>query len=256
MLSAATDQFCLTPAAPCTDARRKSIRFPAVLTPPGFFLRATLRLLSALLLLLGAQSIRAATLSSTSEDEFNALQLKLGASNEEWSVILPKLQRILLLRDEVDAMTPTNSLPGRGRRGMDSPMGGTSLDTPTFPGGMPRRGFFGGGSVPFDPSKAPGHAAPSSTIMKLLGVDTPQTRRAIARNFRTGRGNSVEALLSELNALLESEGATKAQIQEKLASIQAARARAARDLRRARADLAPLLTVSQLATLVTLGYLD
>jgi hypothetical protein len=139
----------------------------------------------------------------------------------------------------------------------NSPLGGTSLDTPTMPEGMngSRRGLLGGTSMPFDPKAAPGHPAPQNLILALLGIDPAQVRRSIAGNFRTGQGNSVEALLSELQTLV-SENASNAQLREKLASIHAARAKAARELQHAQDDLAPLLTLEQTAILVSLGYLD
>jgi hypothetical protein len=207
----------------------------------------------------GAASTRGGGDVPPLSDESGALQRKLRASDEEWNVIFPKLQRIARLREEVNAVAPsTNDATRKGRGGLNSPLGGTSLDTPTAPAGMngPRRGFPGGGSIPFDPKTAPGHVTPSNPLLALLGIDTPQVRRNMGRGFRTNQGNSVEALLAELQTLVAAKDTPKAQIQAKLESIRAARARAARDLQRAQNDLAPLLTSEQVAILVSLGHLD
>ena len=132
---------------------------------------------------------------------------------------------------------------------MNSPLGGTSLDTPMVPEGMngSRRGFFGGSSMPFDPNAAPGRTSTNSVT---------GTRRTQGRRLGSDQGNSVEALLSELQTLLATKSATSAQILEKLALIRATRAKAARDLQHAQNELTPLLTLDQIAVLVSLGYLD
>jgi hypothetical protein len=204
-----------------------------------------------------AISGRAAATRPVSNEEPSILQRRLGASYEEWSVIQPQLDQIRLLIEEVNIVAPSNSTPARGRTGgMDSPMGGTSLDTPTVPASMtgPRRGFPGG-SFPFDPNAAPKRIDPKNTPSRPPGTDTTTARRNTVRRLRSGQGNAVEALLSELQALLDSEGVTDAQLQEKLSSIRAARARALRELQHAQQDLEPLLTSKQIATLVSLGYL-
>ena len=132
---------------------------------------------------------------------------------------------------------------------MNSPLGGTSLDTPMAPEGMngSRRGFFGSSSMPFDPNAAPGRTSTNSVT---------GTRRTQGRRLGSDQGNSVEALLSELQTLLATKSATSAQVLEKLALIRATRAKAARDLQHAQNELTPLLTLDQIAVLVSLGYLD
>ena len=201
-------------------------------------------------------STRAAAV--TPEDEWTALQVKLHASTEEWGVISPKLQQIRRLRTEVETVAPSSTAASRRGRGgmMGSPMGGTSLDTPIMPAGMngPRRGFLGS-SQPFDPSVAPGRSQPQNTLLKLLGAATTPARRTVNRRFGSSEGNAVEALLVELQTLVETEGATNSQIMEKLSAIRAARAKAARELKEAQDELGLLLTPTQLAILVSLGYL-
>ena len=214
-----------------------------------------------LALLLSAISSHAAGSSVTASDPFSGVKTRIHASNEEWSVILPRLEEILRLRNEVNAVVLSapapKTLPMMGM--LNSPLGGTSLDTPTTPAGMKGTppGSRGAGSRPFDPKTTPGHSNPQrSVLMTLLGADSAAMRRSMARLLATDQGNSVEALLSELHALLAAEGTTDAQLREKLASIRAARARAARDLQRVQEELKPLLTFDQFAMLVSLGHIE
>ena len=66
----------------------------------------------------------------------------------------------------------------------------------------------------------------------------------------------VQTLLTELQGLLDSGDATDEQIGEKLAAVRAARKKAAGELETARRELAPFLTVDQVAILVSLGYFE
>src|SRR5690349_6813648 len=68
--------------------------------------------------------------TATLADTAAALQKTLKATDEEWSVILPKLQEIEALRDELHAA----AAPAPPRMGgqFDSPLGGTSMDAPTM----------------------------------------------------------------------------------------------------------------------------
>ena len=182
-------------------------------------------------------------------DNWPAVQARLRATHEEWSVILPMLQRISVLREDVNA---TAGAVAAGRRGVggafDSPMGGTSLDAPI----MPNRGGGGAGSGPFDPKIAPGTEQRQSLLGALGGL----MGRAIIGMVIPDQSHAMQTLLTELRGLAESREATDEQIREKLAAARAARNKAVRDLAAAQNDLEPFLTVDQLAILVSLGYLE
>jgi len=175
-----------------------------------------------------------------------ALQKTMQATDEEWSVILPKLQEIEALRDELQA----TAAPAPKRMGgqFDSPLGGTSMDAPTMSG---RRGV----SNPFDPKSAPGIKDNNGGILGVLGLRRT-LNRAVAGIFKPNNGNRVEHLLNDLNQLLAAKETTDEQLREKLASIRAARAKVSRELSAAQEELEGLLTVDQLGHLVTMGYMD
>ena len=71
--------------------------------------------------------------------------------------------------------------------------------------------------------------------------------------MKTGQGNSVQILLTDLQTLLADKGTTDQQLREKLATVRAAREKARRDLDAAQKELMPLLTIDQQAVLVDLG---
>jgi hypothetical protein len=182
-----------------------------------------------------------------------SLQSRLNSTAEEWSIIKPKLDRIAMLREEVHA----GLTEGTGNRnsilGMLNGMGGTSLDAPNI-GGIGGIGMLMGGSqAPFDPKAAPG----------LNGSGGSSGRQGLAGlmmgglgMFKMEQGSSLKALLVELKSLIADATAPVEQIKNKLAEIQAARAKAARGLDLAQKDLIPLLTTDQLAILILHGYVD
>jgi hypothetical protein len=176
-----------------------------------------------------------------------ALRERLDATDEEWAVVLPKLQHIAALRDEISA--PTDSVVSISRRRMFAgPAGGTSLDAPIVEGA--RRTRAASREFPFDPQKAPGAGG------ALLNTIAGGIGRLISDFTRPNRPNSVQTLVTELQTMLDSKDTPGWQLLDKLASIRAARAKAIRELGRAQQDLLPLLTTEQVATLVALGYLD
>jgi hypothetical protein len=199
-------------------------------------------------LALSASAIRAQT-----AEEASALQTQLRATAEEWTVLLPKLRQVVALRAEVQATAAEpEARAGYLMRALDSPLGGTSMDVPVMQGSGLRNlaSALGLASGPFDPAKAPGNV-PSGDKSRPNGVG-----RAFAERMRVTRGNGVQALLTDLQTLIDDKATTEEQLREKLAEVRAARAKATRDLVAAQADLAALLTPDQLASLVSQGYLD
>ncbi len=185
------------------------------------------------------------------EDESAVLQARLRSTQEEWSIIYPQLQRITALRAAVYASGAAATSSGNGgtRRMLDSPLGGTSMDAPTMVGSG---GRWGGRTNPFDPARAPGSPSNGSA----LGGITRRVGRGMAGSLRLRDGNPVQALLTELQGLLEDTNTTDKQLWDKLTAIRAARGKAARELETAQRDLTELLTVDQLAVLMNLGYMD
>jgi hypothetical protein len=228
------------------------------------------------------------------------IQKKIGATNEEWTVIWTKMQKIIQLRSEVEAKPSNGNSFGGGDMMMfgapGMPGGGNSLEGPasqaggaTGPGGMPggfggMPGGFGGGMPggfgagmpgmggPFG-GDAPGpFATPPATapmggpggmmggmpggMMGGMGDFGPMGGGGFGGMLSTGQGNAVQSLMSELQTLLSDKSATEDQIREKLETIRATRNKAKVDLKAAETDVMQLLTTKQIATLVSLGYLD
>jgi hypothetical protein len=209
-------------------------------------------------LALAHQTLRAATpaapVSATVAlaNDAPALQSRLKATAEEWSILYPRLQRITALREEVHA-TIVPGAPVRNTKPMgifDSPLGGTSLDAPPA---MASRGNSRGG--PFDPDNAPGSPAVARG-RGVLGLIGGALGRVVIDMAMPAPGSSVQNLLNELQTNLNATETSDEEIREKLAAVRAARARAARDLAAAQSELTPFLTPDQLAILVVLDYLD
>ena len=71
-----------------------------------------------------------------------------------------------------------------------------------------------------------------------------------------GNNNAVGTALAELKTALADASSSPEQVKAKLAAVRSARQKAVNDLAVAQKSLLPLLTASQEATLVSLGYLD
>jgi hypothetical protein len=70
------------------------------------------------------------------------------------------------------------------------------------------------------------------------------------------QGNPIAEALADLQATLADPKHTDDQVKQKVADVRSARAKAQAELDAARADVLPLLTSDQEATLVGLGLLD
>ena len=196
-------------------------------------------------------SILSSLFTGSSADESADLQKALRATDEEWSIIYPALEQIVAVRAAVEADGSATQGTGLTRRFGNGPMGGSSMDVPTMAGRG--GGRYGGRVSPFDPSLAPGGRA---TVSGQGAALTRGLSRNWANSVKTGQGNSVLLLLNELQSMLDDGNSTENQLFDKLNIIRAARAKAARDLDAAESDLQRLLTIDQLAVLVSLGYID
>ena len=118
---------------------------------------------------------------------------QLGASDEEWKVIGPKIQKVISARRILTADAPTAN--------------------------------------PFGPQFGP------------PGFDSPGT-------------NIITQAQAELQAVLKDPKHTKKEVEEKVAAVRKARQKARAELEAAHKDLLQMVTSSQEAVLVGLGYLE
>jgi len=223
------------------------------------------------------------------------LQAGIGASDEEWKVIGPKLRRVMVAYAAAEVGFDESSLggagdpgfapPGRGGMG-DGPRGGPGEDSFAGPGeggpfgrGGPGPGGFGRGG-PGPDGFGPGGPPPEGFGPRGFGPDEfgPGGRGpgGLERGGGPGGfgrgggpggfggppgfdgpgGSAVRQKLAELQTAAADPNTTTAQLQEKLAAVRAARRKAEAELTATREDLLELLTPDQEAVLVSLNYLD
>jgi len=182
------------------------------------------------------------------------IQRKIGATGEEWMVIGAKLQRVLQLRAQVEAQAPAgnsnrnNQMMIFGAAGI--PGSGSSMEGATAPKTGGTQGGLIGGML-LDLAGAGGARGPFAG---------PPVARAgpqggFGNMFLVTQGNPVEALLGELQTLIDNKSTPEEQLREKLETIRATRKKARADLQAAQEDVMQLLTTRQIAILITLGYL-
>jgi Spy/CpxP family protein refolding chaperone len=148
---------------------------------------------------------------------------QLGATDEEWKVIGPKLQKVIAARQ---VLTPEVRAVGFG-----------FAAAPPF-------GAFGGGP------RGGGDTRP--------GEGPPGGGQPPGGGFGPGpmATNAVTQAQAELKTVLDDPKHTAADVKEKVAAVRKARQKARADLDTAHKDLLQLLTAEQEAVLVSLGYIE
>jgi hypothetical protein len=182
--------------------------------------------------------------------ELESVKTKLRASDEEWKVIGPKLQKVVAARQAADAALDADNVPsadvkgasekgprGDGRGGPpgnDAFAGPSNKASGSFgPDGGPPPGFGPGGGPP--PGFGPGRGPPP-------GFGGPDSAVVVA--------------LAALRTALADPKTTPQALQEKVADVRAVRHRVQRDWANAQQDLLEMLTADQEAMLVSLGYIE
>ncbi len=144
---------------------------------------------------------------------------RMGATDEEWKVVGPKLQKVIAARQVLTADSRTVDAGAIGPQ-----------RTKGRPGGPPAG--EGSASSPGDaPRPAPGFGG-------------------------SGGANIISEAQADLKAVLDDPRHSKAEVQEKVAAVRKARQKAHADLDFARKDLLMLITGEQEAVLVSLGILE
>jgi hypothetical protein len=160
------------------------------------------------------------------EQEALAMQQALGADERQWKIIQPKLKRVKAYRDQAFV-------------GIGSPFQ-SSFSSTVVPGqGQGFGGFTGGFQF-----QAGGN-------MQGTGFQTFSPSQNSGLSQTEG-----EIICQELQMLLQSPGASEAEINQKLAALRQARAKARRQLVQAQQELRKVLNFHQQARLVLMGLLD
>ncbi len=161
------------------------------------------------------------------QQEALAMQQALGADERQWKIIQPKLKRVQAYRDQAFV-------------GIGLPFQ-SSFTSSVAPGQM---GGFGGGFSGGFQFQAGGN-------MQGTGFQTVSPSQSSGLSQTEG-----EIICQELQMLLQSPGASPAEINLKLAALRQARAKARRQLAQAQQELLKVLNFHQQARLVLMGLLD
>jgi hypothetical protein len=155
---------------------------------------------------------------------------RLGADDQAWKVIEPRLTKVMDLNRQVSSL-----------RGMLGMFGGG----PGGPGGGPVvvRGSGPGASAALENAMAQARAAlANSGGMRDAG---PQ-----------GVPTALDKATAQLRTTLDNQSATPEDIKKQLTAVREAREKAKQELALAQADLTKILTVRQEAQLVLMGQLN
>jgi Spy/CpxP family protein refolding chaperone len=176
-----------------------------------------------------------------------------------------KLAKILTAEQKksLDAMSPGKGGFGKG---FGPPAGGPGGTPPGgTPGGPPPKMGFGGPGFPGFGGFGVGSAdvqkkiAATDEEWKVIGPKMQKVavaRRAISGEVSAGAGTAVAQAQAELKTVLDEPKHTKAEVDQKITAVRTARERARADLVEAQRDLMRLLTPTQQAVMVSLGYLE
>jgi Spy/CpxP family protein refolding chaperone len=145
------------------------------------------------------------------------LKQELGALDEEWKIIEPRLTRVMTLSQEA------NTRPTGGMMGMGGPGG---MAPPMFPGMGSGRGMRGQRPV-------------------QEGDSRPDIQQS-----------DVQKAMDALRQTLEKEKPDTADIKAKLIALRTTREKAREELAKAQQELREILTIDQEAKLVLTGLLD
>lgn len=175
----------------------------------------------------------------------SGLRSDLGATVEEWKVVEPLLVKVA---KALRALEPAYIAPPPVPRGPFSPADWANGSF-TGPGetsrGVPPRAGFG---APPTSAPAPEVQTSAATTAPAMPDDAPV--------HPLSEGITVHQALADLHAALQKPGVDDATLKRQVLVVREARERAREALEDARAELLPLLTARQEATLAAMGYLE
>jgi len=189
------------------------------------------------------------------ESRNRAIQQTVGASDDQWLRLKPKLDRIEQLKAESEVGVKPDSMGGNG-----------NFQTFTFgnsPGGM-----MGGGFASFSAGGGLGGGGGSGgsfAPVDILDSNTPSTPPSggsgstgpWATNLKSVTEMSEgEAICQELQQLLQGQSVPSAAVAQKVAALRRGRAQARDNLAKARQELRTIVTPTQEPALILMGYLD
>jgi hypothetical protein len=167
------------------------------------------------------------------------MKKQLGADDETWKVIEPRLSKVMELNRQVSA--------GRGPIGMfGGPMGAGGPVMMKMEQGTPD-----GGSVTMSKS-GPGTPDGGEPQVRVEFGEPVVIKEA----GTGGEQTSLDKAIAQLRTTLDNPSTPPGDIREQLTTMRIAREKARRELTDAQADLTKILTVRQEAQLVLMGQLN
>jgi len=158
-----------------------------------------------------------------------AIRQALRATDQQWSQLKPRLERIERLKAEADVSIDPGSFGG----------GPTFVGGQTTFGGGWAGGFSGGGM-----------ASPGRNWSQSWSTGSPSTGKA------PGERTRGDALCEELMGLLQGPSPSAAEVAGKVQALRRVREQARRQLAQERQSLRTLINPRQEAMLIVMGYLD
>ncbi len=177
----------------------------------------------------------------TDQTKEDSLKGAVGAGDEEWVLIKPKLERVRQLhrKARLDIYTAGGGGGGSQRRGGNSQGSGMS-------GGSGSGGGFSG----------PGQMGSRRTPQNTTGNRT-WTSWQLGRAWeRDGARRPDEMLCDELSDMLKNKTGSPEQIKRKMDELREARNETLKELAKAQQDLRKVVTLDQECRLLALGWLD
>jgi hypothetical protein len=189
--------------------------------------------------------------------DVSALKSQLAATDEEWTVICPVLQRLVAAVDELDsADAGTLANADNSNRGIFRSLSNDSFNGPANIAQGDRPGldlFFGGRTTTTDPPRQ----SPAAGDQSLSTATSPATQPDLPLNKAGGASETLtlSQALTDLKKLLDSGKFTDPQLRAHLSVVRDARAKTKRAADLAARELLPLLTTDQQAVLAIFSYL-
>ena len=190
-------------------------------------------------------------------NDMAVLQKQLRATEEEWKVIGPLVERLTEATEQLD---PNTALPASsGGMGNDTFNGPGDAATGSRGGGG--RGGRGGPGAPAGAGGPDPAAAPPSAPVAAAAAHAPAANTVAKPDEETGSDISAQTInfpqaIADLKSALADKTSSEPALKEKLAIVRAARVMAEAEIERARKQLRQILTADQEAKLVALGYME
>jgi hypothetical protein len=186
------------------------------------------------------------------ENKNRAIQQTVGATDEQWRRLKPKLERILQLKAEAEVAIEPGSTGGNGnfqsfRFGGPS-SGGMSGGFATF------GGFSGGPGGSFAPVDILDSNAPSGDSVPNAGAGPTSSWTTNSKSIT--EMSEGETICQDLQQSLQGQSVPPATIAQKVAALRRVRAQARDNLAKARQELRTMITPNQEPGLILMGYLD